>query len=173
MDEFGYSFGELLARTWAPRGQRPVLRRVKGERRVISTAVALSLSGTLHKRCFRGGMKSPQVIRFLQQLLHCFPRGFILIWDRARIHTSRLTQTFLSQHLQVFQEYLPPYAPELNPEEYCHGNIKQHLRNALPTSNAEVRHRLNQEFVRLRRRPDLILSFFHAAGIRVKQLSLL
>lgn len=109
-DEFGYSFGELLAKTWAPRGQRPVLPPVKGERRVISNAVALSLWGSLHKRCFRGGMKSPEVIRFLKQWLPCFPGGFILIWDRARIHTSGLTQTFLSQHPQVFQEYLPPYA---------------------------------------------------------------
>lgn len=173
MDEFGYSFEELLAKTWAPRGQRPVLRRVKAERRVVSTVVALSLSGTIHKRCFRGGMKSPQIIRFLRQLLPCFPQGFILIWDRARIHTSRLTQSFLSQHPRILHEHFPPYAPQLNPEEYCHGNIKQHLRNALPTSTVEVIRLLNQQFVRLRRRPDLMLSFFHAAGIHVKQLSLL
>lgn len=64
-------------------------------------------------------------------------------------------------------EELPPYSPELNPEEYCHGNIKQRLKNARPANEAEMRSMLNQGFARLRRRPDLLLSFFQAAGLAV------
>jgi transposase len=70
-------------------------------------------------------------------------------------------------------ELLPPYAPELNPEEYCHGNVKQRLKNATPADTQEVRQLLDQGFARLRRRPDLLLHCFHAAGLRVKQLWLL
>jgi transposase len=167
MDEFGFSFAELLATTWAPRGQRPVLKRLKKERRLVSTAVGLSLSGKIYKRHFKGSIKSPQIIRFLQHLLHFFPEGFILIWDRARIHTSGITQAFLSEHPEILHEHFPAYAPELNPEEYCHGNVKQHLRNATPTRADEIIQLLDNGFARLRRQPDLIRSFFHAAGIRV------
>ena len=167
MDEFGFSFAELLTTTWAPRGQRPVLKRVKKERRVVSTAVGLSLSGKIYKRHFKGSIKSPQLICFLQHLLHFFPKGVILIWDRARIHTSRQTQTFLAEHPEILTEHFPAYAPELNPEEYCHGNVKQHLRNATPTQADEIIHLLDKGFARLRRQPTLVRSFFQAAGIRV------
>jgi transposase len=167
MDEFGFSFAELLATTWAPRGQRPVLKRIKKERRLVSTAVGLSLSGKIYKRHFTGSIKSPQVIRFLQHLLQFFPKGFILIWDRARIHTSKVTLAFLAEHPEILQQHFPAYAPELNPEEYCHGNIKQHLRNATFIDADQIIHALDNEFSRLRRRPDLITSFFHAAGIYV------
>ncbi len=47
----------------------------------------------------------------------------ILIWDRARIHTGKKVKEYLAQHPEIQIELLPAYAPELNPEEYCHGNI--------------------------------------------------
>jgi transposase len=167
MDEFGFSFAEMLTTTWAPRGQRPVLKRIKKERRLVSTAVGLSWSGKIYKRHFTGSIKSPQIVRFLQHLLQFFPNGFILIWDRARIHTSALTRTFLAEHPEILHEHFPAYAPELNPEEYCHGNVKQQLKNATFTNADEIIHALNNGFARLRRRPDLLTSFVHAAGIRV------
>lgn len=167
MDEFGFSFGELLATTWAPRGQRPIIKRVKKDRRVVSCAVGLSSSGKIYKHYCKGSFKSPQIIEFLGHLLKFFPQGLILIWDRARIHTGELTQAFLSQHPEIIKEYFPAYAPDLNPEEYCHGNIKDHLRNATPTNTSEVIHLLDNGFARVRRRPDLIHGFFKAAGINV------
>ena len=98
------------------------------------------------------------------------PGPLILIWDRARPHRSHLTGTYLAAHPEIMVEELPTYAPELNPEEYCHGNVKQHLKNARPSTKAEIRASLDRGFQRLRRRPDLLLSFFHAAGLGVKQL---
>ncbi len=53
-DEFGFSFQEPLARTWAPKGQRPIVRRVERERRALSTAACLTLSGKIYKRHFSG-----------------------------------------------------------------------------------------------------------------------
>jgi hypothetical protein len=42
-DEFGYSFLEQLRRTWAPRGRRPIVRRVTNGRRGLTMAAALTL----------------------------------------------------------------------------------------------------------------------------------
>lgn len=69
-------------------------------------------------------------------------------------------------------EELPAYSPELNPEEYCQGNVKQRLKNARPAHTAEMRSMLDRGFARLRPRPDLLLSFFHAAGLPVNPLRL-
>ena len=76
----------------------------------------------------------------------------------------------MAAHPEIFVEELPAYAPELNPEEYCHGNVKHHLKNARLTDKTQMRQLLNGGFARLRLRPYLLLSFFHAAGLSVRQL---
>ena len=169
-DEFGFSFLEPLARTWAPKGKRPVLRRVTRDRRALSTAVGLTLSGRIYKRHFDESMDSEDVIETLQHLQRHIPGRFILIWDHAGIHTSGKTRAYLAGHPEILVEWLPSYAPELNPEEHCHGNVKQHLKNATPADKAEMRAMIDRGFARLRRRPDLLLGFVHAAGLSVKQL---
>lgn len=134
--------------------------------------MALTLSGRIYKRHFEGSIKSEQVIEALQHLQRHVPGKIILIWDRARIHLSRKVQSYLSNHPEICVQLLPPYAPELNPEEYCHGNVKQGLKNARPLHKTEMRSMLDRGFARLRQRPDLLLSFFHAAGLSVRKLRL-
>lgn len=162
-----------MATTWARKGKRPVFRRVTSDRRALSTAVALSLSGRIYKRHFDGSIKSEQVIEALQHLQRHIPGKIILIWDRARIHTSKKVRNYLSDHPEIYVEFLPAYSPELNPEEYCHGNVKQGLKNARPICKTEMRSMLDCGFARLRKRPDLLLSFFHAAGLSVRKLRLI
>jgi len=171
-DEFGFSFQEKLAHTWARKGKRPVFKRVTYDRRALSTAVALTLSGKIYKHHFEGAIRSEQTIQALQHLQRHLPGKIILIWDRARIHTSKKVKKYLANHPEIRVELLPAYAPELNPEEYCHGNVKQHLRNARPSNKQEIRSMLDRGFARLRRRPDLLLNFFHAAKVPVRQLRL-
>ena len=172
-DEFGYSFQESLATTWARIGKRPVFRRVTKERRAISTAVALTLSGKIYKKHFEGSVKSENLVMAVEHMRSKIQgRNIILIWDRARIHKSKVAQIYLQKHPEIFIEELPAYSPQLNPEEYCHGNVKQHLKNTCPKTKEDIRSMLNLGFARLRRRPDLILSFFHAAGLSVRQLRL-
>ena len=170
LDEFGFSFQEPLARTWAPRGKRPVLRRIESERRGLSTAVGLTLSGKIYKRHFRGSMKSAQVVEMLQHLQRHLASPFLVIWDRASIHKSRETQDYLNSHPEIRTERLPAYAPELNPEELCHGNVKARLKNATPETVSEICALLDRGFARLRQRPDLLLQFIRHAGLSVKQL---
>ena len=161
-----------MATTWARKGKRPVFRRLTADRRALSTAVALTLSSRIYKRHFNGSIKSEQIIEALQHLHRHVPGKIILIWDRARIHTGKKVRNYLSNHPEIYVELLPAYSPELNPEEYCHGNVKQGLKNARPTCKTEMRSMLDRGFARLRKRPDLLLSFFHAAGLSVRKLRL-
>ena len=142
------------------------------ERRALSIAVALTISGKIYKKQFEGSINSKKLIKTLEHVQRQMPGTFILIWDRARIHLSKITKAYLQNHPEILIEQLPAYAPELNPEEYCHGNVKQHLKNARPQCKQALRSMLNRGFARLRRRPDLLLSFFHAAGLSVRKLRL-
>jgi transposase len=132
----------------------------------------LAMSGKIYKRHFEGSIKSEQVIPSLRHLQHHLNGRIILIWDRARTHKSKKTQAYLAAHTEISVEELPPYVPELNPEDFCHVNVKKHLKNARSADKTEMRQILNRGFTRLRRWPDLLLSFFHTAGLSVRQLQL-
>lgn len=113
-DEFGFSFQERLAPTWARKGKRPVFQRVTYDRHALSTAAALTLSGKIFKRHFEGAIRSEQTIQALKHLQRHIPGKIILIWDRARIHTSKKVLGYLSKHSEIRVELLPAYAPELD-----------------------------------------------------------
>lgn len=169
-DETGFSFLAPLARTWALRGKPPVLRRISTERRALSTAIGLTLSGKIYKRHFDKAIDSDRVIIALEHIGRQIKGKWILIWDRGKIHRSDKVKAYLAHHPEIIVEWLPPYAPEINPEEYCHGNVKEHVKNATPEMREELRAMVDGGFARLRKRLDLILGFIHHAGLSVKQL---
>lgn len=171
IDEVGFSFLARLGTTWAPRGQPPLLRRVGSQRRELSTIVGLSLSGRIHKQHYTAAISADDVVMFLIRLLQQHRQRLLVVMDRARIHTAGLVLEFAATHADSLSlEWLPRCAPELNPEENCHGNVKTYLRNFTPHTLPELRRQVDRGFARLRRRPDLLLGFFHHAGLTVKQL---
>jgi transposase len=146
---------------------------VTKERRVLSAAVGLTLSGRIYKRQFDGTVDGRRVVEALKHIGRHVEGCWILVWDRAPTHRAGVVAAYLGAHPEIIVEWLPPYAPELNAEEYCHGNVKRHLKNAVPATREELKLIVDRGFARLRHRPDLMLSFFHRAGLSVKQLWLL
>jgi len=133
--------------------------------------VGLTLSGKIYKRHFAGAINAAGIVRTLKHLKHHIGKPFIVVWDRAPTHRAGAVTEYLDMQPDIDVEWLPPYAPDLNPEEFCHGNAKRHLENVLPDTAMEIRHLLNGQFARIRRDPELILAFFRHAGLHVKQLS--
>ena len=170
LDECGFSFTEKLATTWAPLGCPPVIRRVKRQRRVLSSVVALTLRGKIYKRHFRGAIRAAQIVVALQHVRRLMGTGFILIWDRLSAHRAQPVRDYLQVHPEIRVEWLPPYAPDINPEEFCHGTVKQHLRNMTCDSVEAMQQHVDQQFARLRHRRDMILGFFHHAQLTVNKL---
>jgi transposase len=67
------------------------------------------------------------VLDFLKVLVRHLPGPLLLVWDRLPRHRSRLVQDYIaSLDGWIHQEFLPSYAPELNPVEYIWGYWKQH-----------------------------------------------
>jgi hypothetical protein len=170
VDETGFGFRDRPATTWAPRGRTPVLRRKDG-RRVLSTAVGLTLSGRILTRHFRRAVRGEEARAVLRYLRRKLGGAMVVIWDGLGAHRSQEVRGYLADHPEVVVEPLPPYAPELNPEESCHGLVRQGMRNATPGGAEEIRRSADRGFARLRRRRDLILGFFHHAGLRVRRLT--
>jgi transposase len=140
------------------------------KRRELSTVIALTLSGKIYKRHFEHAIGATDILTALKHFQRFIARPMIVIWDRLNAHRAVIVHDYVAAHPDVEVEWLPPYAPDLNPEEGCHGNIKQHLRNAAPATPHDLRVQVDRGFARVRRRPDLILGFFRHAGLSVNQL---
>jgi transposase len=132
--------------------------------------VSLTITGKIYKRHFDGSINAQKLLVGLEHLVRYIPGTIILIWDRSRTHKAKIVKAFLEKHTNIHVEYLPAYAPELNPEEYCHGNVKHRMKNAILNSKVEIRSRLDQGFSRLRKRPNILLGCFHHAGLKLNQL---
>ena len=156
------------ARTWAPRGQTPVLT-FNFNWKSLSAIAGLTVRN-FYFQLHPGAIKSPQVIGFLRQLHRQLPSRILLIWDGAPVHRSRLVQDFLQENSAwLHVERLPAYAPELNPVEYLWGYWKEHeLANFCPRDIWELGHFASQALKRIRRRtrrPQLIAAFFRQAEL--------
>jgi transposase len=174
-DESGLSHHPVVRRTWAPRGQPPVLTHVGGnwKRLSIAAAIAFRWDGRRSRVYFQtrpGSYTDDRLIGFLRTLKRHF-RGhsIILLWDGLPAHKSRRMREYLARQRPWLQvERLPAYAPDLNPVEQLWGNLKGHdLANLCPTEILALRRPLRCGFARVRHHPDLAFRFLQHAGLTV------
>jgi hypothetical protein len=132
--------------------------------------MALTLSGKMYKRHVEHAMNGAGILLALRHFQRYIAGPMIIIWDRLNAHRAVIVQEYIAAHPELEVEWLPPYAPDLNPEEGYHGHVKQHLRNAAPMNTSDIRVQVDRGVARLRQRPDLLLGFFRHAGLNVNQL---
>lgn len=160
-------------RTWAPRGQTPVQLVSAKHHRRVSAIGALALSPlrrrvSLYFQLIPQSFKTPQVVEFLRQLHHQLGRKIIIVWDRLNAHRSA-ARWYAEHHPEWFTfEWLPAYAPELNPIESCWSHTKC---NDLANFNAEnvdqLHHTVNEYLTAKRKHQALLRSWFAHAGLKL------
>jgi transposase len=125
----------------------------------------------LYARHVRGSIHGEQVIVALRDFRRRIGRPLLVIWDRLNAHRAKPVRAFLAAHRADYRvEWLPSYAPELNPEELCNGAVKRALLNALPSSVDALHQQARRGFARLGRRPAELHGFFRHAGLTVPPL---
>ena len=171
-DESGISQVPVVRRTWAPRGETPVLTHpFNWQRLSVAVALAFRWDGQRPRLFFQtrvGTYRTASLIGFLRHLRRHFRRQrVILLWDGLPGHASAGMRTYLArQHHWLTAERLPGYAPDLNPVESVFGNVKgrelaNHCGPALTTLATALRTGLG----RVRRRPHLAHAFVRRAGL--------
>jgi hypothetical protein len=92
-------------RTWAPRGQTPVLQYHFNWNTL--SAMAGVTWWNFYFRLFPGAMRSPQIILFLLHLLRHIPGKLLIVWDGLPGHRSCAVWEFIrQQHGQLWVEFL-------------------------------------------------------------------
>lgn len=133
----------LVRRTWAPRGQTPLLyQRTRSHQKVtIIGALCVSPERDRVHLYFRlhcnANINARRTADFLAHLDRQLQAPLILIWDRLQAHRARLVKDFLAVHKHIRSVFLPPYAPELNPIEYFWGYLKMNPLANDPVMDAD------------------------------------
>ena len=104
---------------------------------------------------------------FLRHLLRHVRGRIILIWDNINPHRAVAVRRFVEEnHQRVSLEFLPPYSPELNPDEWLWRYLKHvELANFAPRDLAELKVALRGAVQRIRMRPSLMRSFLKASDL--------
>lgn len=161
VDESACYLLPLLAHSWAPCGQTPVLMPQAG-RAHLSLIAAVAPNG----RLYLGGQDSPftgeDIVWFINKLCGRYRnRDLLLIWDGAAIHRSQAVKDLLSHKPgRVHLERLPAYSPELNPVELVWSQLKRSLANQVFTSLEQLQATILEQVAKLRADSSLIKAFF-------------
>jgi transposase len=175
LDETGVFLTPLVRRTWAPRGQTPALRTRTRHHRHLSAIGALSISPKrrrlgwyLHFHADRS-IRQEQVIRFLRDLLRHVRGEIFLLWDRLNAHRGRQVKRFLERHPRLHADFLPPYAPELNPNEYGWAYLKGHtLANCCPGDLDELQTTVHELTPEIQDNQSLLRGFVAATELPIR-----
>jgi transposase len=173
MDESGVLLTPLLRRTWAPRGQTPVLGERQGKRQKVSVAGALWMPprGDHLEWSFQTLVNdyfaTEQVAGFVEGLLEEVGGRLVLVWDGGPIHRGEALRCLLAKEAgRLSLETLPPYAPELNPVEPAWSWLKySRLCNFAPQDAQELHAAVLREMNSLTRDQSLLQGFWAASKL--------
>jgi transposase len=160
----------LVRRTWAPMGKTPILRSWvrRGRLSVIS---ALSISPVrricgLYFRIHEENIRTENVCAFLVHVRRHLRRDLIVVCDRLNAHRSAMCQLKKRFRTAFDVEWLPAYAPQLNPVEGVWSHTKYgSLSNFIPQDMDELRRNVIKAFGHIRSRSKLYSSFFRHAKL--------
>lgn len=102
---------------------------------------------------------------FLSNLLRQLRGPLVILWDRGSVHRDSRVIALIRRHPRLHSEFLPAYAPELNPAEYVWNQTDSALANSAPRSTKQLDHRLRRIGCRLRSSQKLLRACFHASEL--------
>ncbi len=168
-DEAGFYLLPMAVRTWAPRGQTPILR-VKLTRDHLSAISGITLDGRLFMQVRPDSYDAEAVVGFLRVLLRKISGKIVLIWDGSPIHRAQEIKDFLKRGAanRLHLEQLPGYAPDLNPDEGIWNYLKRvELGNVCCANLDQLLQALIRAKERLRHKKEIIKSCSRQCGYSV------
>ena len=159
---------------WKETQYPAIARRAKTENAVIywadETAVkhdAISNQGLLRFKLQDKPMNQDTFIEFLSDLIEDEPRKIFLIVDNLRVHRSKAVTEWAKQHadrIELF--FLPPYSPELNPDEYVNRAVKTDIRSRAPARIDSLKKRVSTFMEKVSKKVRWIQKIFDNPHVR-------
>jgi transposase len=160
-DESGISLAPVIGKTWSPKGKTPVVQ-VSGARGGVLAMSAVSPTGRIRFRLEDRKINAKVMIEFLRQIGKTHPkRKVAVVMDRAPCHMAKRLNNFIDNQKQLKVFYIPPYSPELNPDEKAWRHLKHvSLKNRAAKNKAHLSRMVVGALRQMQQNPNLVKNFF-------------
>lgn len=171
-DESGLSQRPPIRRTWAPKGQTPVIRHsFSWQKLSMNAALVHNWDGrplNLYFEIIPGSYNEDRIVDFMEGLRRELRnRPMILVWDGLPAHKSIAVKEYLAEHdEQITVVQFPGYAPDMNPVEFLWANVKgKELANYVPDDLRCLCRQTCTAIRRVYRAETLLDGFVRATGL--------
>ena len=166
LDEAGFSSEPNLGRTYGLRGQTPVVRTT-GQRQKINAISAINARGEFWCKDYTGKLNGTLFVAFLKDFMKGRSSKVYLVVDGHPSHRAKVVKDYVqSTQGRLELHFLPPYAPDLNPDEFVWQYVKTNGVSKKPLQqNESLRNRVTQDLAALKKNKRLLRSFFMADSV--------
>lgn len=127
---------------YAPKGQTPILQCHDGRWKTATMVSAISNQGLLRFKVQDQPLNQHSFIEFFEDMIKDEERKIFLIVDNLRAHKSKLVMAWVQAHKERIELFfLPPYSPEINPDEYVNRALKTDIRSRAPAKIENLKQR--------------------------------
>lgn len=125
LDEASIRSDDPLLRTWGLKGHTPTVK-TSGQRQGINAISAISNKGGFWYQVYTERFNAGVFIECLKDLMKNRKKPVFVIMDGHPVHKSKKVREFIqAQKGRISIFLLPPYAPDLNPDELVWNYIRQ------------------------------------------------
>lgn len=165
-DESGFRADAVHGKTWAPRGQTPVIER-PGQRQSISAASAVSAKGAFWFATYQGGLTGELFVELLQKLMCRRKKPVRLVVDGLPAHKKAVVKDYVASTAgKLTLHFLPGYAPDLNPDELVWSHAKRTGVARSPLKAGEkLQCRVDAQLQNIANDSALVKSFFRHPSV--------
>lgn len=166
-DEMGLRSDHQTGTSYGRRGHTPVIAAT-GQRFGCNMISAITNRGQLSFMVFKKRFSADVFIDFLRRLVRQSTRKVFLIVDRHPVHRSAKAKKWLRKHdKSIALFFLPPYSPELNPDEVLNQDVKSNaVGRRRPHDQKQMLASVRGYLRGRQRRPHLVRKYFDEEHVR-------
>lgn len=166
-DEVGMRSDHQAGKSYAPKGETPVIKKT-GQRFSLNMVSAISNKGHLEFMILDGRFNGGVFIDFLTQLIKYKSYKIFLVVDGHSAHKTKLVNAWLKENkkrIELF--FLPPYSPELNPQELVNNDLKTNvIGKKRPVNKAQMRDNVEGFMIKRKKNKMQVKKYFHKSEVQ-------
>jgi transposase len=166
LDEAGFTSEPNLGRTYGLKGETPIVTTT-GQRQKVNAISAVSAKGGFWSKVYTGMFNAGRFVEFLKDFRKGGRGRVFLVVDGHPSHHAKLVKSYVQGTRGMLElHFIPPYAPDLNPDEFVWQHAKTNGVSKKPLKqNESLKERVIADLAAIKSNPKLVKSFFHAPSV--------
>ncbi len=163
LDEAGFPSDPPLGRTDGLKGHTPAVQS-SGQRQRLNVISAVTASGAFWAATYTGKLNAESFVVFLKNFMKGRRPKVLLVVEGHPAHQANLVKDYIAGMAGRLElHFLPPDAPDLNPDEFVWNHMKNNGVSQKPLKkNESWRDRVEKDLAAIHDNTVLVASFFQS-----------